>query len=356
MQKVLNFGSVLQAYSLKKMLQKCGATDVEFIDIDWTDQIPTNMPVSDGDDYAAAPYIDVPKPMYYFNRVRNKICKMKITGEIQAFQNKELGLSNDSNSKTYDLVIVGSDEVFMAKTSLSPQLYGRIGNAKHIVSYAASCGSAVYEGLPADRIGDIESYLSNFEKMSVRDPHTKEYIGKMYDSSIEIHLDPVLMGHLCNMEHCRRLEKKYLLIYAYGDRIREKDEIQAIKQFAKEKDLLVVAVGAPQYWADKSIACSPMQLLDYFYFAEYVVTDTFHGAVFSIITNRDFGVFARNSNKYKLLGLLELLHLKDRVIYNSKNMRSVLESKIDYCGVNAYLEKERTKALRYLERAMELVK
>ncbi len=356
MQKVINFGSVLQAYSLKQMLEECGETNVRFIDIDWKDQIPTHMPISDSEDYASSPYLDVPKFIYFIKKVINKGCEIQNKKKIKFFQKNELKLSDDANLREYDLVIVGSDEVFMAKKSLIPQLYGRIKNTKHIVSYAASCGSAVYEGLPTNRISDIQSYLSNFEKMSVRDQHTMEYIRKMYKEKIEIHLDPVLMGPLYRKKHYRLLSKNYLLVYAYGDRIRTKEEIEAIKTFSREKGLLIVAVGAPQYWADKSLACSPMELLDYFYYADYVVTDTFHGAVFSIITNRKFCVFARNSNKFKLFGLLELLNLKNHVLENSYEIKKVLEQQIDYATVNCFLEKERNRAYMYLRSALELAK
>lgn len=354
MQKVLNFGSVLQAYSLKAMIEDTLHAKVSFIDIDWNGQIQTKMPILDSDDYASNPYIDTSKFMYYMKKIHNKGCKIRIKNRLEAFQKKELNLSETCNSKYYDLVIVGSDEVFMAKKYLSPQLYGKIDNAKHIVSYAASCGSAVYEGLPVNRLPEIRKFLSNYEMMSVRDRHTKEYISKLYDGNIEMHLDPVLMGPLYQVKHQRRLKSKYLLIYAYGDRIRTEKEIVAIKTFAERKKLSIVAVGAPQYWADKSVVCSPMALLDYFYYADYVVTDTFHGAVFSIITNRRFCVFSRNSNKFKLLGLLELLNLHDRVVNNIDEMAETLESSIDYNRINALLEKERVKAEDYLKKAIAL--
>lgn len=354
MQKVINFGSVLQAYSLQKMLQECGEYNISFIDIDWSGQIPTHMPIADGDDYDSEPYFDFPKAVFYLKKVINKFCEKKIKKEIKQFQFNELKLNEHIDTEPYDLVIVGSDEVFMAKKRLCPQLYGRIKNAKHIVSYAASCGSAVFEGLPVERISDIRKYLSNFESMSVRDYHTLDYISKLYDKDIKMHLDPVLVGPLYKKQHSRVLSKEYLLVYAYGDRIRTKKEIRTIKEFAKEKNLLIIAVGAPQYWADKSIACSPLDLMDYFFYANCVVTDTFHGAVFSIINNKNFCVFGRKSNKFKLDGLLDVMDLKKCIVTNKRTLSQILEQPIDYTIINAMIEKERERTYSYLKGVLEL--
>ena len=356
MQRVNNYGSILQAYSLQHMLYDCGIKKVDFIDINWEGQLLTNMPVSDSGDYAGSLYIDVPKLLYLIRKAINRGKRIWIKKEIEKFQRKELKLSRNANEQHYELVIVGSDEVFMAKRRLSPQLYGNILNADHIVSYAASCGSTVYEGLPQDRIPEIKQYLSHFELMSVRDKHTKEYISRLYDKDIELHLDPVLVGPLYKIKHSRKLEYPYLLIYAYGDRIRKKEEIVSIKQFAKSKHLKTVAIGAPQYWADRNIVCSPMDLLDYFHYSDFVVTDTFHGTVFSIINNCNFCIFARPSNTFKIVGLLDALGLDNRIVSDASFMSEVLDNKIDYNAVNGILDKERERTKGYLNRAIHLVR
>ena len=356
MQKVINYGSVLQAYSLQKILFDCGIDNLNFIDIDWTGEILTNMPVPDSADYAVPPYLDFSKVQYLMKKIINKEKKTLIKKHIEAFQRTELGISTQTEQQHFDLVFVGSDEVFMAKKRLSPQLYGNILNADHIVSYAASCGSTVYEGLPQDRISEIKQYLSHFELMSVRDKHTKEYISRLYDKDIELHLDPVLVGPLYKIKHSRKLEYPYLLIYAYGDRIRKKEEIVCIKQFAKSKHLKTVAIGAPQYWADRNIVCSPMDLLDYFYYSDFVVTDTFHGTVFSIINNCNFCIFARPSNAFKIIGLLDVLGLDNKIVSDASFMSKVLYNKIDYNAVNIILDKERERTKDYLNRAIHLVR
>lgn len=43
-----------------------------------------------------------------------------------------------------------------------------------------------------------------------------------------------------------------------------------------------------QSGADKFIDCSPFEVLAYFKNAQEVITDTFHGSIFSVITHRPF--------------------------------------------------------------------
>ena len=77
-----------------------------------------------------------------------------------------------------------------------------------------------------------------------------------------------------------------MIVYAYGTRIRKIEEIQAIKKFARKHKLKIIALEGVQNWCDDYIVADPFRMLDYFYYAEYVVTDTFHGTIFSIINRK----------------------------------------------------------------------
>ena len=50
MQKIINYGSVLQAYSLQQIVEDITGTKVDFIDIEENDLVNVNMPIKDGDD------------------------------------------------------------------------------------------------------------------------------------------------------------------------------------------------------------------------------------------------------------------------------------------------------------------
>jgi len=92
-----------------------------------------------------------------------------------------------------------------------------------------------------------------------------------------------------------------------------------------------------------------MRMLDYFYYADYVVTDTFHGAVFSVINGKQFAVIMRKTNRNKLLGLLRDLNLEDRLLENMEQLESTLTQSVDYAAVNQVLAREKTRTRAYLK-------
>lgn len=90
-------------------------------------------------------------------------------------------------------------------------------------------------------------------------------------------------------------------------------------------------------------------MLDVFKKAEYVITDTFHGAVLSIKENRQFVALVRRSNQNKLCDLLKRTGLLDRQWKSGCDLRNVMDAPICYQSVNKILVKERQRALDYLK-------
>lgn len=351
MQRIFNYGSVLQAYSLKKMIEDISGEKVYFLDVVEEDCVWLSNPLrQDKDDYAQEPYVDSSDICYLYKRLINRYKVHRLRGKIRKFQREVLGLSEDTQDIHFDLVVEGSDEVFKSVSRIRCFLYGAVPNTDKLITYAAACGNSCYEGIPAKKVDYIRNMMNNFNAMSVRDQHTKDYIGKLYDGEIEEHMDPVLMGNLCDREHCEIKMKKFVVVYAYGDRIRTREEITVIKAFAKARRLKTVAIGAPQYWCDLFVAVSPFEALDYFYYAEYVVTDTFHGAAFSIINHCRFAVIVRKSNENKLKDLLYQLHLEDRIVTRMRDLDALLQRPIEYDKVDCMLEGERKRARAYLEK------
>lgn len=348
MQRVKNFGSVLQAYSLAQMIEKITGVKPEFLDIDDTKTIPCNILVHDNDDYKVK--ADFPPGIFQKikRRINRRLTKLNDL-KIQKFADKILNLNNNVEAY-YDCVVIGSDEVFNLTSGIRLQLFGNVKQTRNVISYAASCGSAIYEDIPKEFLGEVKSALKNFKAMSVRDFGTKEFIGKLYDGKIEMNLDPVLMGELYDRKHKRTLIRKYVLIYAYGDRIRTKEEIDAIKAFAKLHKLKTVAIGGMQFWCDFNIPLSPFRVLDYFYYADYIVTDTFHGTIFSVINHKKFVTIVRKTNTNKIESLLSDLHLESRAVYNMQDIEQAIINEIDYKSIDKYLIKKRTEAQEYLRR------
>lgn len=351
MQRIVNFGSVLQAWSLRDLLLDLTGEQPVFLDIEKEPSLHSRKTVSDSLDYEEP--ADYPSGILQRGK-RWLIAQLSARNKhlIRHFMRQELNLTDEANDQHYDCVIVGSDEVFNHKNGICLQLHGQVRQANRVFAYAASCGSARQEDIDEKDLPRLKEAMAHFCGMSVRDTATKSYVSSLYDGTVQRHLDPVLVGslHLRN-PHPVKL-KNYLLVYAYGQRIRKKEEICVIQAFAKSRGLKTVAMGGSQFWCDLYIPASPMRMLDYFHYADYVVTDTFHGSIFSIINRKQFAAISRKTNAAKLQSLLEDLSLSDRMVCKMEDLEHVLTSEIAYEQVDEILEKERYRTREYLKQCL----
>ena len=150
-----------------------------------------------------------------------------------------------------------------------------------------------------------------------------------------------------------KVKERFLILYAYSGRITEK-EARWISSYAQEKGLKIYAIGGIHQYCDSFINCSPFEVLAYFNNADEVITDTFHGTIFSVITHRKFATIIRKSleeeygNEEKLTDLLERLQLDCRIAHKIENIRGINSEDIDYVKVNEIIASERKRALQYL--------
>ena len=110
-----------------------------------------------------------------------------------------------------------------------------------------------------------------------------------------------------------------------------------------------LSIGVKQSFTDEYRCVDPFTMLAYFKNADYVVTDTFHGTVFSIKYQIPFAVLIRESNREKLSDLLVKFNLENRIVNKSRNIEKVLESEIDNKIIKKYIHLFRRESILYLQ-------
>ena len=354
MQRVLNYGSFLQAYALKQLLLQNGADEVFFIDIEKGRSLPGYEPVSwqtralKGVRYLCDwKLITWIKDQIYWKRVTRKI----------ALSYPLLGSEKPIPSH-YDLVVIGSDEVFNccqpSSWGYTLQLYGHIANTDRVISYAGSFGHTTYKQLQEQNICyEIADAMKGMYSISVRDLNSFQIVNALTGIAPKLHLDPVLIyGYAQEMTNLTSpQDEPYILLYTYPSRVKQKNEIEQITKFANSKGLKLISVFCRYDWCDQSVVLdSPFEVLGWFKGAKYVITDTFHGTIFSIIAKCNFCTFIRDTNTQKISSLLSFLNLIERA---NDDIFSVLEKNINYTIVDDILERERVNAVRYLKDAFD---
>lgn len=348
MQKILNYGSFLQAFSLKLQLEKRGH-DVYFVDIKPGRQLVVPEIKKNVQWYLSK--IDC----QIFRRIDNYFFSKKMDKVHRKDYTQYLNVDKYNDGSTYDLVIIGSDEVFNATISsawgFSTQLFGNVSNAQKVVTYAACCGSTTYKDVVRyEIVGEIKNAMKNLTSISVRDTNTCDFVNNILGRRPDIHVDPVFLSDFDNLIPENHYNVPFLLVYAYGNRISSKEEINAINEYAEKHCLEIISVGIQHRWCKHNIIGNAFDLLSYFKKASYVITDTFHGTVFSIKYNKPFISIVRTSNENKLKGLLKQFDLEDRQVRNFSQFEEMFSKRIDYSRINSIIDIEVDKACSYIDK------
>ncbi|WP_244668111.1 polysaccharide pyruvyl transferase family protein, partial [Phocaeicola vulgatus] len=223
MQQIKNYGSFLQAFSLKKNIESLGHT-CEFINI---------IPGEQLEGYKTSCFYNI---KLLFQRLWGWDFYKRFQ-TIFVFQNRfqkeflpYLGVKKGINTKHYDVVVIGSDEVFNCtqKTwfGFSSQLFGKGLNASRIITYAASFGATTIDKLQlVGKKEIVSSLLHDLDAISVRDENSMKVIEELTGRTPWLHVDPVLMFDYNQFIPDKFNRNEYIIVYTYPGRITDKKEI-----------------------------------------------------------------------------------------------------------------------------------
>lgn len=362
MQRVQNLGSLLQAYSLQKMLKDLGC-EVSFIDIQRIEEDNSLLggKVEQFGYECCSRHGLIGKlkkfDRYAINRIRIKKLSNKQIELFEMFREDVLQIKKDDNDKNYDICVIGSDEVFNC-ASASPwgftsQLFGNVKQANKIITYAACCGSTTYEKTPLAVREKISETLKKVSALSVRDMNTYDFVSKLTTKKIQHHMDPVVVGdfddEIASCELPQELPKHYCIVYSYYNRFHKPEEIKEIKRFCEENKLELVTIGAPQMWIKNHLVVNPFQALKVFQYADFVITDTFHGTIFSAKYAKRLAILTRESNQNKLLDLIQKLGLEKHLMNSISELYKVCNLEIDKDKIKDIESAGRMKTVQYLK-------
>lgn len=258
----------------------------------------------------------------------------------------------------YDAFIVGSDQVWREEYSSDIRSFflGFLSETdkRKRIAYAASFGKE-REYISADNLPACRELLHRFDTVSVREDSGLDILKRdfSYEDGVKV-LDPTLL----------LATEDYKDIIATSDHnqmptlaayiLDPTEDIEKIAKEGAEERNLKIEEFSGQY-EGKPMLSIP-QWLAAFANAEFVVTDSFHGMVFSILFNKPFVVYAnkeRGLDRYT--SLLNELGLEDKLVYSYEDFKArnkQLFADIDYKSVNQTLEKRRKDSLKFLTDAL----
>lgn len=357
-----NYGGLLQAYALQAVLKRMGH-DV------WTEDRKYAYSLKGRVSLFIRRILSPVRKVYYPTDKQNKI----ITRHTRTFIRKYINTTEPVSSKTkemfkkyaFDAYIVGSDQVW--RPSYSYYLFNyfldfTVGRNVKRIAYAASFGTSEWE-FTFEETQQCSVLAKNFDAISVREDSGIELCGKYLGVNAIHVLDPTML--LEKDDYIRLVEEERIpttgnrLMTYILDKTDEKNEIiQKISEyFVLEPNVIMPEKYFHQVGAKEINKCIFPPVADWlrgFMDAKYVVTDSFHGMVFSIIFNKQFIVIANKERGLdRFTSLLKMFGLKNRLVYSLEQITNeLLHTSIDYRIVNQMWLTERKKAMDFLSHSL----
>jgi len=231
----------------------------------------------------------------------------KIKGFFNAFETLPLSsgfcLEDPGQMDSYDVVVVGSDEVwnlFHPWYGRCPLFYGDGIRADQIISYAASFGNYDSHWQLEETWTDK---LRNFSSISVRDENSRVIIKNAIGIDAQMVLDPCLQFPIePGKRDLSKLLKPYVAVYGHNF---SQSFVAQIKAWASHRKLPLVSIGYRNDWADEQwITADPHDFAHFMSGTKALVTNFFHGCVFALRNAKPFVCETSPYRNNKLRGLM----------------------------------------------------
>ena len=294
-------------------------------------------------------------------RKENRIIRQHTDRFIQQYLSiRKVESYTDIAPGDYDALVVGSDQVWRVDYFGRPFEYAFLYFAKdwpiRRMAYAASFGIDCWNNPCTDC---CRAAVATFHVIGVRENTAISLCKRHLGVDAQWVLDPTLL-----------LDQRDYLELIDGNRLQSPvgnrltayilDTSEAIEQniriVAREKGLEPFFnnnkfVEDPRYAAEERIQPPVEDWLESFYKARFVVTDSFHACVFSILFNKDFAVIGnRKRGMTRFTSLLKQFDLESRLVETREEILAL--SPIDWEAVNRRRERLREESLCFLRKGL----
>lgn len=353
-----NYGGILQAYALQTVLERMGH-EVCLIE---KKRKPIRLPLW------KAPLVygkrilrnlsGHPFPIFYEQKINREAPVVRQYTDVfirKYIKWKNIDDFSDIKEGDFDAIVVGSDQVWRPKYFVDGIEHAYLdftaGWDVKRIAYAASFGTNEWEYTveQTKRCGEL---LKRFDAVSVREDAGVDLCRTYFGVEARHVLDPTMLlvkeDYIQLFENANTPKSKGTLLNYILDETPEKTNL--INKIAKEKNLTSFRVNSRVENQEVSLQgrIQPFveQWLRGFYDAEFVVTDSFHACVFSILFNKPFVVVGNTKRGMaRFTSLLYAMQLQDCLI--TENTKSTAAN-IDYKKINHLLDNWRYDSFQYL--------
>lgn len=353
-----NYGAILQATALTKILEGRGY-DTYIVNRGWSNLHTAGI--------GGVKHLNIKSlaariigNTYTLKNLHNfKAKHWQLTVPIKS----ELHLDNLLNE--FDVIVCGSDQIWNSACISSQGLYyygvNSNPNKQNVIAYAPSFGHDRFEASDTV-INKIGEQLRNFKAISVREIDGLKILQEVFgiENAKQV-LDPTMLLEsrdylkMANGKLCRKKKTLAYYILDYSD-----ENMDFINRFAKSKGIIPINIGLPQKIHGRGLVNHLKSLkypsveswIRHIAEAEFVITDSYHGSVFSIIFNKQFLTFGNSHRgQSRFNSLFSTFDLTDWLIDIECNPTFNYKL-INYADISSILQAERRKSFEFLDNAL----
>lgn len=375
-----NFGTKLQAIALQKYLK-----DNKHTPILLNFEPPENEKIEEEGNILKK-YKNIENKKLIIQKIKNKVYnfieeigRRKYKNELLERSRKFRDIIRDNcvlserigTSKEYinacnemDCLLFGSDQIWNPNW-FHPFYYA---NYEEIVvkkvAYAPSIGVTEIKNFQKEK---YRKSLETFSKIGVREKTGKQIIQELYEGTVEHVVDPTLLHTKEEWRQILDLEKtdtstqeKYICVYFLSENTKHWKVVYTLAKREKLKVKIIPYVGTSFLRKGDVVASASVQdFVSIIENAQYVITDSFHATVFSVIFNREFytlerfdskNLLSQNSRIYDFLSEIEL----EKRILPFNTSKIDYSERINYNIINGKLESLIKKSKEFLNDLVEV--
>lgn len=344
-----NYGGTLQAYALQQAIQENGFAEAEIINYSCNSvkqKIDMDFLRKAGLFRTA---VACAEKIYYYPRVK------KVYAFVDSFvPGKELTKAElPSLNDQYDMFLSGSDQIWNPDIQQGDYSYllDFVKSPEKKRSYASSFGT---QKIADEYVAQYRELLNQYQRIAVRESNGQKLVKELTGREADLVIDPVLLLSPEQWE-AKLPEPKYQKGYVFAYQLAHSPLIaEIVSKAAKEKHLKAIFVPFPILGVCKCrpvLNLSSLEWVRAIHDADYVIADSFHAAVFSILFKKPFYYVITSDTVRNRLSRLETLlgtlGLEDRMVDSAAQCDFDVE--IDYEEVHRKLAAERERCLGVLK-------
>lgn len=353
-QNAINYGAVLQAYALQRQLHKFGIED-EILDLKRTHKIFNKVKFNK---YLPGNVYSNMSNLLYILQTKKRIKRFRefVEKNISMTRHYETVEEVIESPPVADAYITGSDQTFNTYWGIKPERFLRFGSKEtKRISYATSMGGVAVKD---EYLDEFISAIKAYSFLSVREEIAANYISKFCSVPCSTNIDPSLL--LTEKEWSKLISGsnlppsiergKYILVYQLLENPLLNDALREIKEETGFEVIVINPYAMCCVKGNRIVRdAGPIEFLELFKNAAYILTTAFHGVCFSVLFQKLFFSFIKEAGDTRMNYFLNKLNLNDRIITDTSG---ITFNEILYGNVNEIIEMERKKANEYLIKAL----